>query len=74
MHKKSRFDAEKIDRLATHNEAGRFEIEFSDMDGKKHVVSLPLRAAVALGCLICDVSERAPFLLGGVPSETSKRA
>lgn len=73
MHSKTRFDAEGIERLATLNGAGRFEIEFSDSDGKKHVVSLPLPAAVALGCLICDVSERAPFLLGGAATAASKR-
>lgn len=64
MSNRSRFDAEKIDRLATINHTGRFEMQFTDRNGEKHVVSLPVPAAVALGRLICDVSEKTPFLPG----------
>ena len=60
----SRFDADTIERLATINDTGRFEIQFSDADGRKHVVSIPLDTAIALGSLITDVSEKAPYLLG----------
>jgi hypothetical protein len=62
----SRFDAEIVVRVATLNERGRFEMQFSDSSGKRHVISLPLPAAVALGRLICDVCENAPFLMGGI--------
>jgi hypothetical protein len=62
----SRFDAETIVRTATVTDRGRFEIELRDSRGKSHVVSLPLSAAVDLGCLICDVSEAAPYLMGGI--------
>ena len=62
----ARIDAEAIERLVTLNETGRFEISLRDANGRTHVVSLPLPTAVALGCMICDVSERAPYLLGGV--------
>jgi hypothetical protein len=61
----SRFDAEMVVRTATVTERARFEIELKDAQGKIHVVSLPLSAAVHLGCLICDVSENAPYLVGG---------
>lgn len=69
MSGKSRFDAEQVEHLATVNKSGRFEMHFSTRDGRKHVVSLPLPAAVALGRLICDVAEKAPFALGGGSSE-----
>jgi hypothetical protein len=62
----SRFDAKTVVRVATVNEAGRIEIQFSDAEGKDHVVSLPVEAAVELGCLICDAAENAPYLFGGV--------
>jgi hypothetical protein len=58
----SRFDAKAVQRLVASNESGRFEMEFRDAEGKTHVVSLPLEAAVDLGCPICDISERTPFL------------
>ena len=61
----SRFDAESVVRTATHTEQGRLEIELRDSQGKRHVVSLPLATAVDLGCLISDVSESAPYLIGG---------
>jgi hypothetical protein len=61
----SRFDAETIVRAATLIERGRFEIHLKDSRGQTHVVSLPLPVAVDLGCLICDASEAAPYLLGG---------
>jgi hypothetical protein len=64
MDSKSRFDADRLERLAAINGTGRFEMEFTDRDGVRHVVSLPVSAAVALGRLICDVSEKMPFLLG----------
>ena len=60
----SRFDAETVVRLATVNGDKRFEMQFSDATGKHHLVSLPIEAAVELGCLICDASESAPYLLG----------
>ena len=62
----SRFDAETVVRATTVIEGGRFEIELKDSQGKIHVVSLPLSTAVDLGCLICDVSEAAPYLIGGI--------
>jgi len=58
----SRFDAQAVERLGASNESGRFEMEFRDAEGRIHVVSLPVDAAVDLGCLICDVSEKTPFL------------
>lgn len=66
MRTDSRFDANKVVRLATVTGKRRFEMQFSDSEGKTHVVSLPLPAAVALGCLICDVSDTAPYLMGGI--------
>ena len=65
MSTKSRFDAENIERLASISDSGRFEMHFSAQDGRTHVVSLPFPVALALGRLICDVSEKAPFALGG---------
>jgi hypothetical protein len=62
----SRFDAQTVVRSATVNEGARFELEFCDAEGNHHVVSLPVQAAVELGCLICDASENAPYLFGGV--------
>src|SRR4051812_46131624 len=61
----TRFDAEKVERLTTANDTARLEMQFTDAEGKKHVVSLPLSAALALGRLICDVAEQAPYLIGG---------
>lgn len=58
----SRFDAQNVERLATLNETGRMEIQLRDAEGTAHVVSLPLAAAIDLGCLICDVAESTPFL------------
>jgi hypothetical protein len=62
----SRFDAQTVGRLATMNEGRRFEMQFCDSDGKKILISLPLSAAVEMGCMICDMSEHAPYLVGGV--------
>jgi hypothetical protein len=62
----SRFDADKVVRLVTITGKHRFEMEFGDADGATRVVSLPLPAAVELACLICDVSETAPYLVGGI--------
>jgi hypothetical protein len=58
----SRFDAAKVRRLAAVNKSRRVEVEFCDADEKQHVVTLPVEAAVALGRLICDLSEATPFL------------
>lgn len=62
----SRFDAQSFARVATINEGRRFEMQFCDAEGKKIMVSLPLTKAVELGCMICDISEHAPYLVGGV--------
>ena len=62
----SRFDADTVVRTATRIDRGRLEIELKDAQGKIHVVSLPLAAAVDLGSLISDVSENAPYLIGGL--------
>jgi hypothetical protein len=61
-----RFDAEAVVRVASVTEGGRFEIELRDSRGETRVISLPISAAVDLGCLICDVSEGAPYLVGGI--------
>lgn len=61
-----RFDAQSVGRLLTVSEGKRFEMQFRDSEGRQVVVSLPARAAVELGCMICDVSEHAPYLIGGV--------
>jgi len=74
MPTKSRFDAEEVERLATVSHTGRLEIQFRDRDGHEHILSLPVPAAVALGRLICDVEETAPFLLGAARPVRSKRA
>jgi hypothetical protein len=66
MLEKSRFDALYVNRLAMVNESRRFEMQFADSDGRKVLVSLPVQVAVELGCRICDLSERAPYLVGGV--------
>ena len=60
----SRFDARDVVRVASLHEDGRLEIEFGGPAGK-HIVSLPMAAAVDLGCLICDLSDHAPYLVGG---------
>jgi hypothetical protein len=59
----SRFDADAVRRMVTVNKAGRLEMRFTDADQREHVVSLPVEAALALGRLICDLSET-PFLKG----------
>ena len=61
-----RFDAQSVGRLLSVSEGKRFEMQFRDSEGRQVVVSLPARAAVELGCIICDVSEHAPYLIGGV--------
>jgi hypothetical protein len=67
-----RFIAQSVGRLTTVNEGQRFEMQFCDSDGKTIVVSLPVAAAVELGCMICDLSEHAPYLVGGArPSRTA---
>jgi hypothetical protein len=62
----SRFEAQTVGRLTTVSEGRRFEMEFADSEGKKMVLSLPMSTAVELGCMICDVSDQAPYLVGGV--------
>ena len=62
----SRFEAVQVDSLIALTGKHRFEIQLSDARGNTHVVSLPLLAAVELGCLICDASEAAPYLVGGI--------
>jgi hypothetical protein len=69
----SRFDADKVVRLVTMAEQDRCDMHFSDSEGRTHVLSLPLRAAVQLGCLICDVSETAPYLVGGIRLRSSRK-
>jgi hypothetical protein len=68
----SRFDAEAVQRLATVNSTRRLEMQFTDAHQREHVVSLPLEAAVALGRLICDLSEGTPLLKGTSAGERRK--
>jgi hypothetical protein len=71
----SRFDADAVRRVVTVNKAGRLEMRFTDADQREHVVSLPVEAALALGRLICDLSEGTPFLKGeGSPGARRKDA
>ena len=59
----TRFDAKQVRRLATVNDQTRqVEIEFMDADERKHVVVLPVEAALKLGRLITDLSEGTPFM------------
>lgn len=58
----SRFDAKKVRGLAAVSGTGRVEVQFTDAENREHVVTLPVDAAVALGRLICDLSEGTPFL------------
>ena len=60
-----RFDAQSVSRLTTVNGERRFEMQFRDAEGRSFVVSLPVRVAVELGCMICEVSVHAPYLVGG---------
>lgn len=60
-----RFDAQNVSRLVTRNENRRFEMQFRDATGREIVVSLPVRVAVELGCMICELSVHAPYLVGG---------
>ena len=64
---KSRFHADSVVRVMTVNPEGRVELELIDADGRRHVVSLPLGAAIALARLLCDFSDT-PFLRGRVRS------
>lgn len=68
----SRFDAENVVRLIVVTGEGRFEMQLADAQGATHVVSLPVRATVDLARLICDASERAPYLVGGQPVYQTK--
>lgn len=69
----SRFDAERFVRLIVITGERRCELQFGDSHGTTHVVSLPLPAAVDLASLICDASERAPYLVGGIKPTASKK-
>ena len=69
----SRFDAEMVVRAAMLTEHGRFEIELRDSLGRLHIVSLPATSAVELGCLISDVSQAAPYMLGGAGGTGSRK-
>jgi hypothetical protein len=60
------FEARGFGRLSTANDDRRFRMEFVDAEGAKVVVSLPVVKAVEMACLICDLSENAPYLVGGV--------
>ena len=70
----ARFEASKVANLKTVNAGRRFEMQFSDSEGHMVVVSLPVAAAVELGCMICDVSEHAPYLVGGVRTTRLSRS
>lgn len=60
----SRFDAESVQPLITVNQQRRLEMQFSDAERRKHVVSLPLGTAVEFARMICDLYEGTPFLKG----------
>ena len=62
----TRFTAAKLVRLVVFTAERRCELQFGDSQGKTHVVSLPLPAAVDLASLICDAADRAPYLVGGI--------
>ena len=66
MSTHSRFDAQIVVRVVTLTQERRLELHFSDAQGGTHVVSLPLPAAIELGALICDTSDAAPYLVGGI--------
>jgi hypothetical protein len=61
-----RFDALEVGRLASVGAGQRFEIELLGPDGTTLLVSVPMVSAVQLGCRICDLAEKAPYLVGGV--------
>jgi hypothetical protein len=70
----SHFEAQSFGQLITANEdVRRFRMEFVDAGGRKLVVSLPVAAAVEMACLICDISEHAPYLVGGVRPPAYRR-
>ena len=71
MSTRSRFDAQIVVRVVTLTEERRLEVHLSDARGGTHVVSLPLAAAIELGSLICDTSDAAPYLVGGIRRSTS---
>lgn len=70
----SRFDAREVVRVTTLAEHGRVEIEFGGPQEARYVVSLPVSTAVELGCLICDLSDEAPYLIGGARRPPRTRA
>ena len=71
MSTHSRFDAQMVMQVATLTEERRLELHLSDASGSTHVVSLPLAVAIELGCLLCDASDAAPYLVGGIRRPSS---
>jgi len=69
----SRFDAEHVQRLAAICDTRRVEMQFTDSDEREHIVTLPVEVAVALGRLICDLSEATPFLHNGATGGKQRR-
>ena len=69
-----RFEAREVVRITTLAECGRLEIEFRGPGEARQVVSLPVSAAVEFGCLICDLSDHAPYLVGGARRTSRARA
>jgi hypothetical protein len=69
----SRFDAEHVQRLAAICATRRVEMQFTDSDEREHTVTLPVEVAVALGRLICDLSESTPFLQNGAAAGKQRR-
>lgn len=60
-----RFDAYTVSRLVMRSAGRRFELQFRDAAGRDVMVTLPVRVAVELGCMICELSVHAPYLVGG---------
>ena len=75
MSTHSRFDAQFVVRVVTLTEERRLELHLRDAQGRAHVVSLPLGSAIELASLICDTSDAAPYLVGGIrrPSSGKKK-
>lgn len=71
MSTPSRFDAELVVQVVTLTEKRRLELHLSDASGSTHVVSLPLAVAIELGRLLCDASDAAPYLVGGIRRPSS---
>lgn len=71
---RSRFEAQKVLRLIALHDGGQMEMHFCNARGTRHIVSLPLPVAVALGRLICDLAEGAPFLIPDAGREKPKKS